>query len=252
MVGLPLFKVSAFGDSGLRIQFGETISPETNQQIRSFVVLLEQEKIYGILEWIPTYTALSIVYDPYVISYADLEQFVMNLKEKMARIDLPKAEVVHIPTCYGGDKGPDLAQVADHNGLTEEEVVKIHSGTNYLIYMMGFTPGFPYLGGMSKKIATPRLTVPRPKIAPGSVGIAGEQTGIYSMETPGGWQIIGRTPLKLYDPDRDPPILLKAGNYIRFHPVSEEEYEDILETVRNGTFHPHVEQYREEEDGNAG
>ena len=247
-----MFKVSAFGDRGLRLQFGETISPKTNQRIRSFSALLEQEKIHGILEWIPTYTALSIVYDPYEISYAELEQYVMDLKEKMTRIDLPKAEVVHIPTCYGGDKGPDLAQVADHNGLTEEEVVKIHSGTNYLIYMMGFTPGFPYLGGMSKKIATPRLTAPRAKIAPGSVGIAGEQTGIYSMETPGGWQIIGRTPLKLYDPDRDPPILLKAGNYIKFHPVSEEEYEDIEEAVRNGTFHPHVEQYREEEDGNAG
>src|SRR5690606_32340325 len=130
MVGLALFKVSAFGDSGLRIQFGETISPKTNQRIRSFAVLLEQEKLHGILEWIPTYTALSIVYDPYVISYAELEQFVLDLKEKMTRINLPKADVVHIPTCYGGDKGPDLAQVADHNGLTEEEVVKIHAGTN--------------------------------------------------------------------------------------------------------------------------
>jgi len=143
--------------------------------------------------------------------------------------------VTEVPTIYGNEYGPDLEFVAKHNGLTPEEVVQIHAGTAYLIYMLGFMPGFVYLGGMSPKIATPRLETPRIKIPGGSVGIAGSQTGIYPAESPGGWQLIGRTPLKLFDPYRQPPALLQAGNYVTFVSITPQEFARIKGEVEQGT-----------------
>lgn len=238
--------MTALGDTGIRVQLGSTISPETNQLIRSFSLLLEQDKHPGLIEWIPTYTSITVFYDPYVISYDELTAYLHSIAASLHQADLPEAEIIHIPTCYGGELGPDLDNVARHNGLTPEEVIKIHSQPMYLIYMMGFTPGFPYLGGMSKRIATPRLEVPRSKVPAGSVGIAGEQTGIYAMETPGGWQIIGRTPLKLYDPLREPSILLKAGNYVKFVPIPYDRYKQIEEAVEKGSYQPRITTYRRE------
>ncbi|WP_249870410.1 5-oxoprolinase subunit PxpB [Oceanobacillus saliphilus] len=231
-----MFQISAYGDAGLRVQFGETISKETNEKIRSFCMYLEKEKIPGVMEWIPTYTSVSIIYDPYQLLYDALKERVEAVENQLSKIDLPAAEVVKIPVLYGGEKGPDLEQVAQLNGLSEEEVISIHSGSDYLIYMMGFIPGFPYLGGMSEKIATPRLSTPRSAIPAGSVGIAGEQTGIYPLESPGGWQIIGQTPLKLYNPDQESPILLRAGNYIRFVPITSEEYHTIASEIEAGSY----------------
>lgn len=230
------FSVVPFGDMGIRIQLSTKISPEVNQWIRSFSLLLEKEKLPGVVEWIPTYTAITLFYDPCVISYTEVANKLMEIRTKLEKVDLPPAEIIHIPTCYGGEKGPDLRVVAEHNGLSEEEVIQIHCGSNYLIYMMGFTPGFPYLGGMSPQIATPRLSAPRAKVPAGSVGIAGEQTGIYSMETPGGWQLIGKTPVPLYDQHQETPILLKAGNYLKFVPISEEEFKHIQLSVKIGTY----------------
>lgn len=244
-MGIVLFYIKAFGDRGLRIQFGNTISIETNQRIRSFVICLENEQIEGIIEWIPTYTAVTIYYDPYKITYDKLKQKMIMLEDKLSDVDIPAAKIIHIPTYYGEEFGPDLQAVAKHNGLDEQEVVAIHSSGTYLVYMIGFTPGFPYLGGMSNKIATPRLAVPRTKIAAGSVGIAGEQTGIYPMETPGGWQLIGRTPLRLYDPMKETPILLEAGNYLKFIPISMEEYKAIEQQVIAGVFEPETENYQD-------
>ena len=132
--------------------------------------------------------------------------------------------------------GPDLEFVAEHNHMTPDEVIRLHTSEEYLIYMLGFIAGFPYLGGMNKKIATPRLKSPRVKIEGGSVGIAGEQTGIYPVASPGGWQLIGRTPVKLYDADREKPVLLEAGQYIKFRPVTEEEYKEIEEQAAAGTY----------------
>lgn len=153
-------------------------------------------------------------------------------------VKLPPAMVVHIPVCYGGEYGLDLETVAKHNGISVDEVINIHADTDYLIYMMGFTPGFPYLGGMSEKIATPRLEVPRRKIPVGSVGIAGAQTGVYSMETPGGWQLIGRTPVRLFDSSKQNPILLQAGNYVRFVRITEAEYQMIEAEIKQGIYQP--------------
>ena len=150
-----------------------------------------------------------------------------EIEKDLGAIDLPKPRIVEIPTIYGGEFGEDLGFVAEHNGLSEDQVIKIHSSIDYRIYMLGFTPGFSYLGGMSEKIAAPRLKTPRTKIPGGSVGIAGKQTGIYPMESPGGWQLIGRTPVKLYDPSSETPIILQAGDYIRFIPIDKDEYDYI-------------------------
>ena len=154
----------------------------------------------------------------------------------LSSIPIPPPTVIEIPVLYGGEMGPDIENVAEHNHKTVEEVIKIHTSEEYLIYMIGFIAGFPYLGGMSKEIATPRLKSPRVKIEGGSVGIAGEQTGIYPVASPGGWQLIGRTPLKLYDADREKPVLLEAGQYIKFAAVTEEEYKMIEKEVEDGTY----------------
>ena len=154
----------------------------------------------------------------------------------LSSIPIPPPTVIEILVLYGGEMGPDIENVAEHNHKTVEEVIKIHTSEEYLIYMIGFIAGFPYLGGMSKEIATPRLKSPRVKIEGGSVGIAGEQTGIYPVASPGGWQLIGRTPLKLYDADREKPVLLEAGQYIKFAAVTEEEYKKIEKEVEDGTY----------------
>ena len=151
-------------------------------------------------------------------------------------IEIPPPTVIQIPVLYGGEMGPDIQNVAEHNGKTVEEVIQIHTSEEYLIYMIGFIAGFPYLGGMSKEIATPRLKSPRVKIDGGSVGIAGEQTGVYPVDSPGGWQLIGRTPLKLYDAEREKPVLLEAGQYIKFKSVTPEEYDAILKAVEDGSY----------------
>ncbi len=241
-----MFEISMYGDRGIRIQLGDSISKNTNKRIRNFSALLEKEKIPGVIEWIPTYTALSIYYDPFLISYDFLQDRMKSLYDKLLQVDLPPTKIIEIPVYYGGEYGPDLEFVAEHNKLTPQEVIHFHTNTEYLIYMMGFSPGFPYLGGMSEEIAAPRLASPRAKISAGSVGIAGSQTGVYPMESPGGWQIIGKTPLKLYNPSSNQPILLQTGNYIHFSPITEAEYEEIAAAVLQGAYQPKVKQHEGE------
>lgn len=224
------------GDKALTIEYGNEISEDISSKVRSMMVALEINKIDGIVEIVPTYRSLMVHYNPLIIGYDKLVNKLKSLENKLQDISLPEPEVIEIPTVYGGEYGPDIGNVAKHNKITVEEVVKIHSSKEYLIYMLGFTPGFPYLGGMNGKIATPRLKSPRTKINKGSVGIAGSQTGIYPIDSPGGWQLIGKTPLKLYEPNREVPILLKAGNYIKFVPIFEGEYKSIEKAVNNGTY----------------
>lgn len=212
------------GDNSIQITFGNEIKDEINQEIRKYLFALEKENVPGIIETIPSYCHLNVLYDGERYYYEEILDGLYKIKEDFSEIDIPEARVVEIPVVYGGEYGPDLEKVAKHNNLSPEEVIKIHSSEKYLIYMLGFTPGFPYLGGMNEKIATPRLREPREKIWAGSVGIAGNQTGIYPIESPGGWQIIGRTPLKLFDINRKPEILLRAGDYISFYPISIEEF----------------------------
>ena len=224
------------GDSALTMEFGNVISEEINKKIRTLTTLIENRKISGINEVVPTYRSLMIHYNPLIIGYEELVIILKEAEENINSIELPSPEIIEIPVLYGGKYGPDIENVAKHNNLTVEEVVKIHTSAQYLIYMLGFTPGFPYLGGMDKRIATPRLSSPRIKIPAGSVGIAGEQTGVYPVQSPGGWQLIGSTPLELFNPKRDNPILLKSGNYIVFKSINEEEYMRIKEDVKNNTF----------------
>lgn len=224
------------GDRALTVEYGNEISEEISSKVRALMVALELNKIEGMIEIVPTYRSLMLHYDPLTIKYDDLVRKLKLLEGKLNDISLPEPEVIEIPTLYGGEYGPDIESVAQHNGITVEEVIKIHSSKEYLIYMLGFTPGFPYLGGMNEKIATPRLKVPRTKISRGSVGIAANQTGIYPIDSPGGWQLIGKTPLKLYEPNREVPILLKAGNYIKFIPISEDQYKTIEKDVNDGGY----------------
>lgn len=225
------------GDSALVIEFGNEISVDINKKIRKMMDDIKKENIDGIVELVPTYCSLLINYDVLKIDYNTLvEKLKTFLNNNFETAEGEEVTLVEIPTLYNDEVGPDLSYVAEHNKLSKEEVIKIHTGTDYLVYMLGFMPGFTYLGGMSEKIATPRLESPRLQIYPGSVGIAGKQTGMYPSMSPGGWRIIGRTPLKLYNPDSDTPVYISSGDYVRYVSISEEEYNDILKKVENDEY----------------
>lgn len=221
------------GDSAIAVEFGREIDLNINNQVAAMRTVIEaaidEGKLKGIVELVPTYGSLLVAYNQLAVGYAGLIEQLKILAKGLEGVEIPDREVVEIPVVYGGEYGPDLGIVAQLNSLSEDEVIKRHSEAEYPIYMLGFVAGFPYLGGMDKSIAAPRKQTPRLKIPAGSVGIAGQQTGIYSVESPGGWQIIGRTPLKLYDADREKPILLRAGQSIRFKPITEAEYEAMTE-----------------------
>lgn len=224
------------GDSALVAEFGNAITPEINARIRAFNIALEQAKLPGIVELLPTYRSVLIQYDPLTIGTDALKARLSKIAENLDSIVIPPAKVVEIPVLYGGEMGPDLGFVAEHAGITPEEVIRLHTEPEYLIYMLGFTPGFTYLGGLNEKIHTPRLAQPRVKIPGGSVGIAGSQTGMYPIDSPGGWQLIGRTPVKLYDPNRADPILPRAGQYIKFRAIEQAEYDEIAKQVEAGSY----------------
>ena len=221
------------GEDGLLIQFEKKISEKVNQQVRKLEIALKKSNIPGITDMIPTYCSLKIDYNPMKISYKKLIDKIKEIKNNISNMDIDKPFVIEIPTLYNGI---DLEFVAEYNNITIDEVIYIHSSKEYLIYMLGFTPGFPYLGGMSEKISTPRLENPRSKIQGGSVGIAGLQTGIYPVDTPGGWRIIGKTPLKLFDTGRENPFLLESGNYLKFISINKKEYEKIEEKIKNNNY----------------
>jgi KipI family sensor histidine kinase inhibitor len=224
------------GDSALVVEYGDRIDPAVNRQVRELFLALQQAAVRGIVDLVPTYRSLLVCYDPLAVSLAELSERLLDLDAHRGELSLAPPQVIDIPTIYGGDFGPDLGFVASHNGLAEEQVVEIHAGADYLVYMMGFSPGFPYLGGMSERIATPRLKTPRTAIPAGSVGIAQQQTGIYPVESPGGWQLIGRTPVRLFDPGRRPPVLVEAGDYLRFVPIDAATFAEVDEAVRRGTW----------------
>ncbi|WP_158738704.1 5-oxoprolinase subunit PxpB [Alteribacillus sp. YIM 98480] len=229
-------RMEAMGDGGLRVVFGSSISKKINQKIRAFTFLLEENKINGISEWVPSYTSVTIHYDPARLTFDALKKQVMQRCNEAKQIDIPPANVYEIPVCYGGEFGPDLKNVASHNQLEINEVIDLHTAGEYLIYMLGFTPGFPYLGGMNETLSTPRLTTPRSLVKAGSVGIAGNQTGVYSLDSPGGWNIIGRSPVKLFDVTKKHPVLLEAGHYIRFFSITDTMYETIKKQIKEGTY----------------
>lgn len=225
------------GDLALVAELGDAISPEINRRVRSLTDALEQGSIPGVFDFLPTYRSVLVYYDPLLVTSGEVEDGIERLFQTAVATDTGKRHVVHIPTLYGGEMGPDISFVAEHSGLDQQQVISIHSGTDYLVYMMGFSPGFAYLGGLDERLATPRLQSPRTEIPPGAVGIAETQTGVYPVASPGGWQLIGRTPLKLFDPARERPVLLSAGDYVRFVSLeSRQAYDDILRQVEAGEY----------------
>lgn len=212
------------GDRGLLVEYGDRIDPAVHQKVRSMAIVVGNDMPEGVIEIIPTYRSILVVYDPAVTSPDILRERLADMESRLSGIDIPPPQVIDIPVCYGGEHGPDIDHVAQSHGLTVEEVIQLHSEPEYLIYMVGFTPGFPFLGGLPEKLHTPRLETPRTFVPQGSVGIANNQTGIYPIASPGGWQLIGRTPLRLFVPERRNPILYQSGDRIRFRPISFEEF----------------------------
>ena len=225
-------KVTFFpqGDHAVTVTFSHVMNKETHIQVRQFSLKLTSNPFDGMIEVVPAYSSVTVYYDPLKMTSASPYEEVVTILKKQLSIPTVENEVtpnrVTIPVCYGGKYGPDLSFVASYHHLSEQEVIKIHSCPDYLVYMVGFAPGFPYLGGMSQKIATPRKDTPRVSIPIGSVGIGGEQTGVYPAESPGGWQIIGQTPIRLFNQHRSQPSLLKAGDMIRFRQITPEQFEN--------------------------
>jgi KipI family sensor histidine kinase inhibitor len=215
------------GDRGILVEYGEIIDPAVNQKVRSMAIVVENDLPDGVIEIIPTYRSILVFYDPAVTTPAVLQETLIDMEKRLPGIDIPPPKVIEIPVCYGGAYGPDIETVAESHGLTIEAAIRIHSEPEYLIYMVGFTPGFPFLGGLPEILHTPRLETPRTVVPQGSVGIANNQTGIYPIASPGGWQLIGRTPLRLFAPERENPILYQAGDRIRFRRISSEEYDRL-------------------------
>jgi inhibitor of KinA len=214
------------GDRALLVKFGDVIDLEINRTVRALFNALEKTKIDGIDECVPAYASLLVYYDPLKTSYDRLVFQLKDLEPKLTEFSArEETREVLVLTVYGGEFGPDLSSVARAHGLTEEDVIRIHSTHEYVVYMIGFIAGFPYMGRVPDSIATPRLERPRVRIPAGSVGIAGNQTGIYPCDSPGGWQIIGRTPLALFDPLARRPALFQLGDRVRFKPINADDLE---------------------------
>ena len=225
-----LFEKARFrtaGDRGILVEYGDVIDPAVNNKVRSMAIVLGDNPPEGVTEIIPNYRSLLIIYDPCITHPAKLERILEILEARLGGIKIPPPRTVELSVCYGGEFGPDIDTVADTNNLTVEEVIELHCEPEYLIYSVGFSPGFPFLGGLSEKLHTPRLETPRTLVPEGSVGIANNQTGIYPVASPGGWQLIGRTPIKLFAPWRQNPFLYQAGDRLKFKPISADEYARI-------------------------
>ncbi len=201
------------------VEFGDEIHPDIHRQVLALDHVLGREPFPGLQETVPTYRSLLVYYDPLQITWDEAVKHVTDALRRSTEVPLPEPTEVEIPVIYGGEFGPDLEFVAEYHGLSVDEVIRLHTSVTYTVYMLGFAPGFVYLGGLPDRLATPRLPTPRLSVPAGSVGIAGRQTGIYALSTPGGWRIIGRTPWTMLDLQRDPPTPLKPGDRVRFVPV---------------------------------
>lgn len=216
--------LSPLGEAAVIIHCGDQLSDAVQRRVLSVCALLEKSTLPAMIEWVPSYTSVTVFYDPFISSYPELCRILLQQLNQMKESIQDKPRTVTIPVCYGGEWGPDLDYIASEHGLTPEDVIAIHTSGDYLVHMIGFAPGFPYLGGLSEQIATPRRATPRLRVEAGTVGIGGKQTGIYPVDTPGGWQCIGRTPLRLFRPEENVPSLLVAGDRVRFKQITMQDY----------------------------
>lgn len=217
----------------LIVDYGEGIDLAVNDKVQEMSSLLKTRPPEGLRAVIPAYRSLAVLYDPLLTGPETLRERIALLEISREEITRPETEIVSIPVCYGGDFGPDMAFVSSHTHLDAMDIISIHASQDYPIFMIGFTPGFCYLGGMDARLKTPRRETPRLAIPAGSVGIAEMQTGMYPVESPGGWQIIGKTPLRLFAPERTNPFLYKAGDRIRFNPISRDAFDRLYEKERS-------------------
>ncbi len=231
-------RILVAGDSALVVEYGRAIDARVNARVRRLRACLGADAAAGILETVPTYRSLLVHYDPLVVSRAALERVLLDADARIGAADPTAPRTVTLPVAYGGAFGPDLADVAAHARLEEREVVAIHAAGDYLVYMLGFMPGFPYLGGLSPRLAMPRLATPRTAVPAGSVGLAGGQTGVYPAASPGGWRLIGRTPVRLFDPSKSPPALIEAGDQVRFVAIDPVEFDAVAREVGAGRYTP--------------
>jgi len=217
----PVFR--PMGDRSLLVELGEKISPDVNRRVQELMLQLQQARLPGVREFAPGYRSLLVVFDPLTIAPSELKERITEVAAQHGSAGLPQAKLLTVPVFYGGDYGPDLEGVAGHLGISTDEVIRLHTETLYRVYMIGFTPGYPYMGELPAALAVPRRSTPRTRVPKGSVGIAQRQTGIYSVESPGGWQIIGWTPIELFDPTRQLPALLEMGDKVKFEAVRQVE-----------------------------
>ena len=229
-------KIMPAGDEALVIEFGREIDEGINSMVQEMSEKIEKSRIKGVRETLPTYRSLMIFYDGQLTGFRKLSREIKKIKLSKKNSVLINKTIIEIPCCYEERFAPDMKDIEEISGLNTKEIIDLHTGKDYRIYMLGFLPGFVYLGGLDEKIAAPRLKTPRTRIPAGAVGIGGKQTGIYPVDSPGGWRLIGSTPLELYNAEREEPVLLKAGDYLRFTSISMKEYELIRTDVKNGSY----------------
>ncbi|AKG74587.1 5-oxoprolinase subunit PxpB [Salinicoccus halodurans] len=233
-------EISQYSENALTIYMGDDIDENVNRQLVSLKQKIEAQEIRGIEEIVISYTSLIIYFDLFDADAEEIEKAVRNIDTDSLLEGGFEYRTVEIPVCYGGEFGPDIESFKE-NGLTADEVIDMHSGREYLVYMLGFMPGFPYLGGLDEKLHKARLDTPRMRIPAGTVGIGGEQTGMYPFESPGGWNLLGRTPVPLFDPGREEPILYRAGDRILYRPIDEQEYGEIARQAARGEYEVKIE-----------
>jgi len=217
----PVFRM--MGDRALLVELGDQISPSINEKVRELFLKLDRRPLEGVVELVPSYRSLMVVYDPLRKGLDRLQEEILDLYQATDPSLVPEPKTLHVPVVYGGEYGPDLEWVADFHKMSAEQVIGLHTGTTYRVYMVGFTPGYPYLGELPEALATPRRETPRTAVPQGSVAIAQRQTGIYPVQSPGGWHILGWTPCKLFDANQWPPTPLEMGDLVKFFPIQKEE-----------------------------
>jgi KipI family sensor histidine kinase inhibitor len=217
----PKFRI--LGDRGLLVELGDGISRQINQKVRALFIMIEGRDLKEIKELVPGYRSLMVVYDPLVSSLNSLKSQIIDIWDTVDDAELPSSRIVEIPVVYGDEFGPDLEWVASYLKMAPEEVIRLHTQPIYQVDMIGFMPGYTYMGEVVDSLVTPRRDTPRTHVIQGSIGIAQKQTGIYPVTSPGGWQIIGRTPIRLFDPQKNPPSFLEMGDQVKFYAISARE-----------------------------